>query len=314
MATAFERWARHWIRSTNPPDALILAMSSTDLPLFQSEGSVRVSGRYLRTSLFLIAVSSALALTSSLVNCLGISRWPLWQVSQQPCCANNGTLPSSIMMVIRSSYMPGCAPSWTTLSSGSIRAVQARDADRAAARAVAPSTGAINRFWSAVNIWLSHTARRRVYYRCLRGAGAFAAGRESALEARNEKRVHALELLRRPLANGFVAGLRLCSPAEFVRRSTAAPGTLRHGGVRNSEAWKIDPARSLKPSAAISQTIRARRDPSPRARAVRRLGDCLRSALRRRAVGAARDVAMRARAARAPAALRPAAARRAPTS
>ena len=41
--------------------ALILASASCDLPVFQSDGSVRLSGRYLRTSLFLIAVSIALA-------------------------------------------------------------------------------------------------------------------------------------------------------------------------------------------------------------------------------------------------------------
>src|SRR5262249_26056911 len=101
----------------------------------------------------------------------------------------------------------------------------------------------------------------------LRGAGAFAAGRDRALEARNEKRVHALELLRRPFANGFVAGLRLCRPAEFIHRSTAAPGTLRHGGVRNSGDWKIDPARRLEQRASISRA-RARLNPSPRTRAV----------------------------------------------
>ena len=103
MPSAWLRCARHWVKSTKPPAALIFAMSSTDLPVFQSDGLLRVSGRYLRTSVFLIALSKVLAATSSFVNCLGMSRWPSWQVSQQPCCAKPGTLPSSIITVMRSS-------------------------------------------------------------------------------------------------------------------------------------------------------------------------------------------------------------------
>ena len=92
-----------------------------------------------------------------------------------------------------------------------VAAVRGRDGGRAWARGAsrgefyssgAPQNcGAVDRrhqpLLPAANIWLSHTARR-VYYRCLRGAGAFAAGRDRALEARNEKRVHALEPRARP--------------------------------------------------------------------------------------------------------------------
>src|SRR6185436_12433990 len=33
MPTPLERWARHWMRSTKPPAALIFAISSSDLPV-----------------------------------------------------------------------------------------------------------------------------------------------------------------------------------------------------------------------------------------------------------------------------------------
>jgi len=61
---------------------------------------------------------------------------------------------------------------------------------------------------------------------------------------------------------------------------------------------KRSEALRLEPRASISQAVGARRNPSPRASAVARFRDCVRSTQRRRGVGARRDIAVRARAAR----------------
>src|ERR687898_362493 len=91
MPTGLERWARHWTRSRKAPLALIFSISSTLLPLSQeASASVRVDGRYLRTSFFLIAAYSAFACTSAVVGCFGASRSPTWQVTHAPPVRTRG--------------------------------------------------------------------------------------------------------------------------------------------------------------------------------------------------------------------------------
>src|SRR5215831_7884943 len=76
--------------------------------------------------------------------------------------------------------------------------------------------------------------------------------------------LHGRQLWRRRQApTTAVVGSKYLVPAEFIHRSTAAPRTLRHCGVRNSGDWKIDPAQRLEPRASISQAVRARLNPSP---------------------------------------------------
>ena len=81
------------------------AISSAVRVLSQlAASSVRVAGRYLRTSLSLcVWPISGWAWTCSLVGSPGMSRMPVWQVSQHPWLANIGTLPSSIITDRRSS-------------------------------------------------------------------------------------------------------------------------------------------------------------------------------------------------------------------
>src|SRR3990172_6410872 len=98
MPTGLERCARHWKKSTKPPPAFSLAISPADLMVLQSDGLVRDAGRYLRTSAFFITFWASCVEAS-----LGMSRSPSWQVSQQPCWANPGTLPSSTISVRRAS-------------------------------------------------------------------------------------------------------------------------------------------------------------------------------------------------------------------
>jgi len=69
--------------------------------------------------------------------------------------------------------------------------------------------------------------------------GAFAAGRDRALEARNETLVHPNQPLARPLAFALVVGLQRRALTVQIRRSTAA-ASVGHGsrpGFRVTERW-----------------------------------------------------------------------------
>jgi len=92
------------------------------------------------------------------------------------------------------------------------------------------------------------------------------AGCDRALEALAEAVVHRLELELRPLPNGFIAGLRRRRLAVLVCRSAAAASVGR-GSRPEFGRRKMEPVRRLRPRAAISQAVGARRNPSPRARA-----------------------------------------------
>jgi hypothetical protein len=98
------------------------------------------------------------------------------------------------------------------------RAVRAPGDDRAWSRGAsrgelyssdAPDKSYLGRhtkpLWSAANMCLSNTAGR--VYRCLRGALALAAGRDGALDALDESRVHREQALARPSAVLAVIGL-----------------------------------------------------------------------------------------------------------
>src|SRR6516225_3049477 len=95
------------------------------------------------------------------------------------------------------------------------------------------------------------------------------------LEPLDKARVHRLEPLARPCALLLVARLGRAE-VKTTRRLPA-----RHGVGPSKEKTKR--ARRLGPRASISQAVRARRNPSPRTRAVARLRDGVRSTRRRRA-------------------------------